>query len=208
MKGSAKTIYTNLRDIVAPGHTALVVWDVQNALVNAIFNKEEFLRNLKALIAAAREQDVPVVYSIITPLPQQYESAWRLYMSMKRFGVNDPEKLPPFMQPGTPQSEIHVEVSPQKEDIVLNKHTASIFVGTHFEHMMRNRGINTILFMGIATEIGVDSSARDAANRGFYTIVAEDCCASTDREMHDAALKTLTRVCIVLPSGVIIREWK
>ena len=47
-------IYENLREIVDPDHTALVVWDVQNALLNRIYNKEEFLNNLHGLIEAAR----------------------------------------------------------------------------------------------------------------------------------------------------------
>ena len=129
-------------------------------------------------------------------------------MQMKRYGVNDPERLPPFMQPGTSESEIYGDVSPTESDVVLNKHTASIFIGTHFENMMRNRGLNTILFTGISTEIGIASSARDSANRGFYTIVVEDCVSSADRDMHESALRTLRRVCLVTPSNDIMKEWK
>ena len=209
MKALGKSvIYRNLQEIVDPEHTALVIWDVQNALVNSAFNKEEFLQNLKLLIEAARSNKVPIIYAKITPLPRHYESSWRTYMFMKRYGVDDPEKLPPFMQPGSPESEIHSEVSPADNDVILNKHTPSIFIGTHFEYMMRNRGINTILFTGISTEIGVDSSARDSANRGFYTVVVEDCVSSSDKEMHESALRTLGKVCLVLPSKDIMKQWK
>lgn len=191
-----------------PGHTALVIWDVQNSLVKSIFNKEEFLQNLKLFIEAARANDIPIIYTKITPLPGKYESPSRMYMFMKRYSVDDPGKLPPHMLPGSKESEIHGEVSPLAEDIVLNKHTPSIFIGTHFESMMRNRGIETILFTGIATEIGIDSSARDSANRGFYTIVVEDCVSSSDRGMHEASLKTLNRICLISPSMEIMKEWK
>jgi nicotinamidase-related amidase len=208
MNGSGKhIIYRELREIAAREHTALVVWDVQNALVNAIFNKEEFLKNLRSLIEAARKYDIPIAYTKITPLPTRYESPWRLFMSMKRFGVDEPDKLPPFMKPGAPESEIHADVAPAPNDIVLNKHTASIFIGTHFEYMMRSSGIKTLLFTGIATEIGIDSSARDAANRGFYTIVVDDCCSSPDKEMHESALKILRRICLVKNSKDIVKEW-
>lgn len=209
MNGSGKhIIYRELHEIAAPEHTALVVWDVQNALVNAIFNKEEFLANMRSLIEAARKNEIPVVYTKITPLPIQYESPWRLYMSMKRFGVDEPDKLPPFMKPGIPESEIHADVGPMQNDIVLNKHTASIFIGTQFEYIMRNRGIETLLFTGISTEIGIDSSARDAANRGFYTIVVEDCVSSPDKEMHESALKIMKRICLVKNSRDIVGEWR
>jgi len=63
--------------------------------------------------------------------------------------------------------------------------------------MMRNRGI--------ATEMGIASSAGDSANRGFYTVVVRDCVSSTDEEMHNAALKVLHRPCIVETSENIIK---
>jgi len=44
--------------------------------------------------------------------------------------------------------------------MVITKHTASIFIGTDFERMIRNAGITIIIFSGIATELGVESSTR------------------------------------------------
>ena len=129
-------------------------------------------------------------------------------MFMKRFGVDDPEKVPQFLIPGTPEAEIHQEIFPQKGDLVLDKHTASIFIGTHFEQMMRVKGIQTLIFTGITTEIGIASSARDSANRGFYTIVVEDCVSSPDKEMHECALKILKRVCIVSSSQDLMKVWE
>ena len=49
----------------------------------------------------------------------------------------------------------------EEEEMVITKHTASIFIGTDFERMIRNAGITTIIFSGIATELGVESSASD-----------------------------------------------
>jgi nicotinamidase-related amidase len=128
-------------------------------------------------------------------------------MMMKRFGVDDPDKLPQFMVPGTPGSEIQKDISPVDGDIVLDKHTASIFIGTHFEQMMHQYGIRTILYIGISTEIGIASSARDSANRGFYTVVVGDCVSSSDQEAHEMTLKILERVCIVSQSEALIEAW-
>jgi nicotinamidase-related amidase len=203
-----KTIYETLGEIVAPEHTALVVWDVQNALVNNIFNKNEFLANLKALVHAAREKGVSIIYTKITPLTPDYNSSWSIYMTMKRYGVDDPAKVPQFIKPGTSDADIPVDVAPSDRDVVINKHTASVFIGTHAEYMLRNKGIDAIVFTGIATEFGVASSARDASNRGFYPVVVNDCVSSRDKEMHEASLKVLSGLCIVVPSAEIIREWK
>ena len=205
---TSPTIHTRLKDIVDPSQTALVVWDVQNLLVERIFNREAFLKNYKSLLDKTRKSQIPIIYTKITPLPREYESPFRTYMFMKRFGVDDPEKVPQFLIPGTPEAEIHQEVFPQKGDFVLDKHTASIFIGTHFEQMMRVKGIQTIIFTGITTEIGIASSARDSANRGFYTIVVEDCVSSPEKEMHEYALKILKRVCIVSSSEDLMNVWE
>ena len=69
------TIYETLAEIVDPAHSCLVVWDVQNGLVDRIFNKEEFLANLKGLIETLRKK-MPVAYTLITPLPREFQSAW------------------------------------------------------------------------------------------------------------------------------------
>ncbi len=207
-KKCGEKVFTRMKDIVDPVHTALLVWDVQNALFDRIFNKGDFLKNLKTMIEKVRSIQIPILYARIEPLPMEYESAFRKYMFMKRLGIEDPEKLPQFIVPGTPPAEIHDEISPQEGDIVLDKHTASIFIGTPFERMMRQRGVKTILFTGISTEMGIASSARDSANRGFYTVVVEDCVSSGDREMHELTLKVLERVCIVLKSEELMKEWE
>lgn len=203
-----RKMYTKMEEIADPGHTAIVVWDVQNGLVDRIFNREAFLQNLKTFLKAGRNRDMPVVYSKITPLPTEYESPARILMMMKRFGVDSPEKIPPFMEKGTPEAEIPGDVAPEEADEVLNKHTTSMFVGTHFEYMMRNRGIETLAFTGISTEIGIASSVRDSMNRGFYTLVIEDCVSSPNRELHEACLKILGTVSFVVSSEDLFRLWK
>lgn len=201
-------MYMNLKEIIEPNHTALLVWDVQNLLVNGIFNKKEFLKKLKSLIEIARIKNIPIIYSKITPLPKDYESSFRTYMFMKRFRIKDPEKLPRFLVPGTPEAEIPSEVAPLDTDIIIEKNTASIFIGTNFEYLMRNKGIDTILFTGIATEFGVASSARDSCNRGFYTVVVEDCVSSFNQKHHEMTLEILKTICLVESSPNILKEWE
>lgn len=203
-----KVIYNTLEEIVDPEHTLLVAWDIQNALVNNIFNKNEFVENTGALLAAARKNNIPVVYTKITPLPPEFEFPSKIYMSMKRSGIEDPSKLPQFMKPGSPEAEIYTDLSPDPADAVLNKNTASLFTGTNFENMARARNIDTLIFTGISTEFGIASSARDSANRGFYTVIASDCVSSPYREGHEASLKAISPVAIVTSSAEIKSGWK
>ncbi len=189
-----RQIFTELKEIVAPAHSALVVWDVQNMLVNRIFNKDSFLAALDKLITGARGADVPVFFTKITPLPERFESATRL-ASRRNFSQ-------------MPADALDLYIKPHDGDITLNKNTASIFIGTNFELMIRNAGIQSLVFTGIATEIGIESSARDAQNRGFYTIVVEDAVSSGDKDAHERSLANLARLVNVRKSAEVLEAWK
>lgn len=197
-------IYEALEEIIHKKHTCLVVWDVQNGLVDRIFNKDVFLSNLKTLIENLREV-VPVFYTLITPPPKKFMSSWQYYSMMKRFGMSDPEKLPDFMAKGSLDRQIPQIVQPKDSDIVIEKSSASIFLGTYFENMLRSQNITSIIFTGIATEIGIESSVRDASNRGFYPIVVEDCVSSSKKEAHERSLLNLKDLVIIEKSFNIIK---
>ena len=98
-------------------------------------------------------------------------------------------------------------IEPEGNDIVIPKNTASIFVGTNFELLLRNAGITAIVFTGIATEYGVESSARDASNRGFFPVIISDAVSSFDKEGHARSLENLKNMMIVLTSDEIISLW-
>jgi nicotinamidase-related amidase len=70
--------------------------------------------------------------------------------------------------------------------------------------MIRNRHITTLIFTGIATEAGIESSARDALNRGFYPVVVSDCVSSMDQDAHERSMKNLQKIAIVNSSAEIV----
>ena len=191
-----KKIYESIEDILDRKHSALVVWDVQNMLVDRIFNRDEFKDKLNAAVSAARSSDVPVFFTKITPLPGRYESRVRL-SSAHRW---DMSKIP--------AEAFELAIVPEKDDVVLNKNTASIFVGTNFEMMVRNAGIESLVFTGIATEIGVESSARDALNRGFFPVVVQDAVSSADKDAHERSLTNMKNMLNVISVEALLKAWK
>jgi nicotinamidase-related amidase len=196
-------IYEELGEITAPERSCLVVWDVQNGLVDRVFNKAEFSANMARLLAGLRGR-MPLVYTLITPPPRQFTSGWNLYAMMRRYGVADPAKLPLFMAPGSPEREVPEALKPAAGDIVLEKPAASVFIGTNFENMLRARGIKTVILSGIATEIGIESSARDAGNRGFYPVIVSDCVSSGDKAAHERSLENMRKMFVVADSAAVI----
>jgi len=125
---------------------------------------------------------------------------------MRRYKVDDPEKIPMFMATGSKEREIPEGVKSAPEDILLEKATPNIFIGTNFEPMMRNRGITTLIFTGIATEMGVETSARDAGARGFYPVFAADCVSSADKESHERSLAYMSKAFVTADSADILRN--
>ncbi len=186
-------IYENLEEIVQPPHSCLVVWDVQQGLVGAIFNKDAFLASLQTLVDGVRGR-IPILYTLITPLPQAYQSGWNLLSMMRRFRVDDPAKLPTFMAPGSPEREIPDAVKPRTGDLQIEKSTPNLFLGPNVELMLKNRGVKSLIFIGIATELRVEHSARDAGARGFYPVIATDCVSSRSKDNHDRSLANLASV--------------
>ncbi len=142
----------DISEFLQPARSALVLWDIQKMLVDSIFNREEFLKNVQEIASAARSKNIPVFCTKITPLPERFESPLRKYMMKKRGGFKP-----------APDA-FDLVIQPEKQDTVINKNTADIFIGTNFELMLRNAGISTVVFTGISTEIGIVSSARAAGN--------------------------------------------
>jgi nicotinamidase-related amidase len=76
------------------------------------------------------------------------------------------------------------ELDRQPGDIVILKRQWGAFYGTDLDLQLRRRGLTTIILCGIATEFGVESTARDAYERGFELIFAEDAMTGSSAESH------------------------
>lgn len=75
------------------------------------------------------------------------------------------------------------------DDHVINKHQWGAFFGTDLDLQLRRRGINTIVLCGISTNIGVETTAREAYQHGYNQIFAEDAMAASSAEEHANTVK-------------------
>jgi nicotinamidase-related amidase len=73
--------------------------------------------------------------------------------------------------------------------------------------LVRNLGISTLIFTGIATDLAVESNARESLNRDFYTVIAADAISSFDSESHISSLENLKRIINVIPSKELVNIW-
>ena len=100
---------------------------------------------------------------------------------------------------------IEFTIKPIQDEMVIHKHTASIFIDNGFERMLRSAGIATVIFTGIATECGIESSARDAFGRGFYSAVASDCVSSPNKERYERSIENMKSLLTVIESKEILK---
>jgi len=120
-------------------------------------------------------------------------------------GATDvPMAVPPGGMPDG-WAEIFPELIAAAPHIVITKRSWSAFYGTSLDLELRRRGITHIVVGGIATNFGVESTARDGWQGNYTVIVAEDAASSFRDEMHDFAIKnTLPRCSLVRKSDEII----
>ncbi|MRT10736.1 hydrolase [Enterobacteriaceae bacterium RIT711] len=76
-------------------------------------------------------------------------------------------------------------------DIEVTKRQWGAFYGTDLELQLRRRGIDTIVLCGISTNIGVESTARNAWELGFNLVIAEDACSAASSEQHQGSMTNI-----------------
>ena len=76
-------------------------------------------------------------------------------------------------------------------DILVTKRQWGAFHGTELDLQLRRRGIQTIVLGGVATNIGVESTARQAWEYGYAVVLAEDATSGMSAEMHDFAIDNI-----------------
>lgn len=186
-----KKIPSTLAELVDPKRAALLIWDMEYAIAPNAFNYNDILANIKDLSGLARQTGIPVFYSVQTAFDLEKEEApvW-IRIRMKRSKVTEPGQL--LQEKENPHGrEIVDELKPQPQDIVFQKRRPDGFVGTDFDLMLRSRGVETILIGGVATEGGVEGTARTGRNLGYNMVVLKDAVGSRSRDSHELALKLM-----------------
>lgn len=92
---------------------------------------------------------------------------------------------------GEPGHDIIAALAPAPGEPVIDKPGKGAFYQTDLELMLRNRGVDTLLVCGVTTEVCVNTTVREANDRGYRCVVLDDCCASYFPEFHDYGLKMI-----------------
>ena len=176
--------------------TALIVVDVQNDFCHsqgAISKRNVDLSNVRnkvvpaliSFIAKCREAQMPVVFVKTVHSDWTNSPSW-----LGRMG-GTVSKIP-ICAAGTHGAEFY-GVEPTPGDFIVTKHRYSGFVGTDLNLVLRSKGIETVLLTGVATNVCVETTARDAFNLDYHVIFVEDCCGAYSPEEHAATLNNISK---------------
>jgi nicotinamidase/pyrazinamidase len=163
--------------------TAIIVVDMLNDFVRengtlVVPRAKDLIQNQDRILEEARRQNLRVMYLADSHEPDDDEF----------------EKWPAHAVVGTWGSEIIDELRPQGGSRVIPKRRYSGFFGTDLDLRLRERGIETIVLVGVLTDICIMYTSADASARGYKVVVVSDATASTSDDAHTFALNHMKQV--------------
>ncbi len=163
-----------------PAATALVVIDLQEGILpfaGGPHRAEDVIARAARLAEKCRAVGAPVVM-VRVGWSKDFAEALKQPVDSPIAGQTLPEEW--WHYP--------VALGKRDTDIEVTKRQWGAFYGTDLELQLRRRGITTIILCGISTNIGVESTARNAWEMGFELVIAEDACSAADADQHDSSM--------------------
>lgn len=177
-----------------PARTALLVVDMQNAFVTAggsmarlglgTARGHAIIEPIRRLVAAFRARHLPVIHTLTT-FRSDYADAG---LVIERFPALRPLG---HLISGTWDAQIVEQLLPRADEYVVAKNRFNAFYGTNLELILRSLHADTLVVAGVATNVCIESTVREAFTRDVRVILPRDATASYTREMEDASLATL-----------------
>ncbi|MBI2358176.1 MAG: cysteine hydrolase [Deltaproteobacteria bacterium] len=204
-------ILKDLKDRCDPRWACLLVVDVQNDFVHAEGSAGRRGEDLSAALAAvprlvrfideARRVSLPIVYIKTTHSEWTDTPAW-VYRKSQQKSLST-------CREGTWGAEFYEGISPSSGERVVIKHRYSAFINTDLNTVLKAKGIHSVLVTGVATNVCVETTARDAYMYDYYVSVVEDCSAAYDARLHANTLENIRRhFGLVASSDEIMETWR
>jgi ureidoacrylate peracid hydrolase len=188
---------------VDPRHTALIVVDVQNdfcaegGMMHAegldLGTVQAMAGRLPGLIASAREAGALVVFvrNVYSSEGNAYLSDVWLEQASRRRG--DSYTRRDVCAADSWEGDFFGDVAPRPGDPIVTKHRFSAFHNTDLDTILRSHGIRTLVMTGVASNVCVETTAREGFVRDYYVVFLEDGTAAYRDEDHAATLRVIDR---------------
>lgn len=183
----------------APAHAALMIIDMQRDFLEpggfgeSLGNDVRLLRRTiaatRALLAAARAAGLTVIHTREGHRPDLADlPAAKKTRGRPALAIGDEGAMGRLLVRGEPGHDIIPELSPRSGEPVIDKPGKGAFYATDLDAILRNRGIRQLIVCGVTTEVCVNTSVREANDRGYDCLVLADCVGSYFPEFQEAGL--------------------
>lgn len=203
----------SLHTVLNERKCALLLVDIQNEFCHpeGTFGKkgldlsltDSILEPVRAMIDAAHEKGLPVIFIKNVEDASTDAEAW---VCRPDGDENSPNEG--VTRRGSWGTELY-GLTPEDDDIVIEKHRFSAFHNTSLDTVLRSLGVQTVVIGGLTTNVCIINTATHAVMYGYHVVLAEDACAAWFKGAHDMALDNIRRfVGKVVSSAEIIDSWK
>jgi nicotinamidase-related amidase len=181
----------NLEEVCHPSRLALLVYDMQVGILRQLPSPAAVTEKVVDVLDAARQGGYRVLFSRHMSLPNELTGVAQLRTAMAWQRLDDVSQVrPPFLR-DSPGFELVPEVAPRSSEAIFDKVAMSAFVGTPLEQVLRDCGIVAVAMVGVALEVGIEPTARHAADLGFIPVLIKDACGGRDVEAQERSLAGL-----------------
>jgi biuret amidohydrolase len=184
-------IPTTLADVCDPQRMALLVYDMQAGICSQIKTGHQIVAQIGRVLSAARTAGMRVVFTRHLSLPKAWMGVTQFRTAMAWQRKDEPEAIAPWFLRDSPGFQIVSDLAPRADEAVFDKIAMSAFEGTPLTVALRDCGILSVAIVGIATEIGIEPTARHAADLGFIPVIIADACGAGDETAAQRSLESL-----------------
>jgi nicotinamidase-related amidase len=185
------SIPETLEEVCDPRRVALLVYDMQVGILSQFKNGDQVTQQVLKVLTAARDAEVRVFFSRHLSLPKELMGMFQFRMAMAWQRTDSPDQVNPWFLRDTPGFQIVPELAPRPSEGVFDKLTMSAFEGTWLDFALRDCGINAFIIVGVATEIGIEPTARHGADLGYIPVVVRDACGAGNEEAANRSIESL-----------------
>lgn len=193
-----------------PGkRAALLVSEVQNGIVNPAYRDNALVDQVVArgivprintMTAAFRGAGLPVVFNTIAAARADWDGFvvnCPLFGAMRRDGR---------LVTGTKHAAVHDDLVVMPDDLISHRsHGAAPFTGTDLDATLRGHRVNTVVLVGVSTNIALPGAATEAVGLGYEVVLVEDCTAGATPESHEIQVSVnLSRLATIADSASVI----
>jgi nicotinamidase-related amidase len=181
----------SLNEVCHPEKIGLVIYDMQVGIIEQIADRNRVIENVQRVLEAARAAKVRTYFTRHVTLPVALMGVAQLRMWRTWQQVDRLEDVRSPFPPDAPQTQILPELQPTENEAVLDKLTFSAFAGTPLELALRGAGVSALAIAGVATEIGIEPTARHAGDLGLTPVVITDACGAGNAAAGARAMESL-----------------